>query len=450
MELNEPVMEELWPAPVATQPLAARIEVPGSKSQTNRLFVLAALADSPSVIHGALQARDTDLMVAALTSLGARFQFDAATGTYRVSPIDLPSQSSTPREVNIDVGLAGTVMRFVPPVAALVGGRFHFDGDDAARTRPVGGLLQALRQLGVVIESEHEPPSLPFTLVSNGITHAGEIFVDSNATSQYISGLLLAAPRLGITEIVTQASVPSQTHIEMTVAALRDRGVGVERGVYLDSPRGFGRELWWYVYPDPIRGGEMWVEPDLSNAAPFLAAALIAGGRVTIPGWPLGTTQPGVLVPGLLEYMGGVIDQKKNSLTAIGTGKIHGITIDLHNAGELVPTFAALAALADSPSRFTGVEHLRWHETNRLAALVNEINSLGGNARELRDGIEITPAPLHGGVWHTYGDHRMATAGALIGLRIPGVQVENIDTTAKTLPDFTKMWDALLAGSHRP
>ena len=430
---------ELWDAPLAHGPLDAVVEVPGSKSQTNRLLVLAALADRPSVIKGALRARDTELMVAGLRAFGTAFDtrgWDGADAVIEVRPAELPVDETR----TVDVGLAGTVMRFLPPVAALAGGATVFDGDDGARVRPMCGLVSALRELGAEVNATtlpHGELGLPLTVRAGHAVARGAAMVDASASSQFVSALLLAAPRFahGL-RLTAVGSVPSRPHIEMTVAALRERGVEVEE----PTPNQ------WVVRPGPIRGGEMLIEPDLSNAAAFLAVALVAGGQVAVPRWPTTTTQPGRLVPGILHRMGGSAQLGSDQLSVTGTGQVKGIDIDLSVAGELAPTIAALAALADSPTRITGVAHLRGHETDRLAALVSEINGLGGDARELPDGIAINPAPLHGGVWRTYHDHRMATAGALIGLRVPEVQVENIATTGKTLPGFAALWQRLVGG----
>jgi 3-phosphoshikimate 1-carboxyvinyltransferase len=430
----------LWEAPLASGPLDARVEIPGSKSLTNRLLVLAALADGPGVLRGALRSRDADLMIGALRSLGVSITEGDAPSTLHVTPGPLTG------DVDVDCGLAGTVMRFLPPVAALATGPVRFDGDPPARVRPKAPVLRALHALGVEVtgpDGEGLPSHLPFTIGGRGGLRGGQVDVDASASSQFVSGLLLAAARFeqGLSLRHVGTTLPSLPHIEMTVATLREVGVVVD-----DSRDGI-----WVVEPGPIAARDVRVEPDLSNAAPFLAAALVAGGSVSIPGWPAATTQPGALVPGLLEQMGGTSSLSDPStgsgtgvLTVTGDGTIHGIDVDLHAAGELAPTFAALAALADSPSRLRGIAHLRGHETDRLAALATEINRLGGQAEETRDGLVITPRPLRGAVWRSYADHRMATSGALLGLRVPGVQVEDVETTAKTLPGFAGLWQAML------
>jgi 3-phosphoshikimate 1-carboxyvinyltransferase len=424
-----------WPAPHAEAPVTAAVTLPGSKSVTNRALVLAALADGPGVVRRALRSRDADLMASALRALGATLVTSDETASgidYTVTPGPIRGGA------RIDAGLAGTVMRFVPPVAALADGPVAFDGDPHARKRPMGPILDALRALGARVDGD----ALPFTV--RGPLTGGEVTLDASASSQFVSGLLLAAARFekGVSVRHVGPPVPSQPHIRMTVHMLRVAGVRVD-----DSEPDV-----WRVEPGPIAAREWVIEPDLSNAAPFLAAALVTGGTVTVPGWPLETTQAGDALRDLLARMGGEVRLESPSgesadLVVTGTGEITGIEADLREVGELTPTIAALAALASTPSRISGVAHLRGHETNRLAALVTEINRLGGDAEETEDGLVIRPRPLHGGLFHSYDDHRMATAGAVIGLAVPGVEVENIATTGKTLPEFPRMWAAMLG--HR-
>jgi 3-phosphoshikimate 1-carboxyvinyltransferase len=425
----------LWDAPLADGPLDATIEVPGSKSLTNRLLVLAALADGSGTLRGALRSRDADLMIGALRALGTTITEGEAPSTLHVEPGALTGG------VEIDCGLAGTVMRFLPPVAALASGPVRFDGDPAARVRPMLPVLAALHALGVGVSADGPelPSHLPFTVHGTGRVAGGSVDVDASESSQFVSALLLAAARFErrLTLRHIGATLPSLPHIDMTVATLRDVGVEVD-----DSRDGI-----WEVAPGPIAARDVRVEPDLSNAAPFLAAALVAGGTVRVPGWPAATTQPGAMVPELLERMGGTATLDGDVLTVTGTGEIHGIDVDLRAGGELAPTFAALAALADSPTRLRGIAHLRGHETDRLAALATEITRLGGQCEETRDGLVITPRPLHGAVFRTYADHRMATSAALLGLRVADLRVEDVATTAKTLPGFDGLWLRMLAGA---
>ena len=417
-------MTNSWTAPVAQGPIQWTQPIPGSKSITNRAFILAALADSPSLLHNPLTSRDTDLMAQALRSLGVGVEAEG--DDIRITPGELSGGF-------IDCGLAGTVMRFIPPVAALASGPVEIDGDEQARVRPMATMSQALRELGVEVSAD----TLPMTVTSTGVPAGGELTIDASGSSQFVSGLLLSAPRYeqGITVRHEGGTLPSMPHIEMTVAMLRQAGVEVEEG-----------ENWWKVHPGTIQGGTWKIEPDLSNATPFLAAALVTGGVLTVNDWPATTTQPGDAFRQIIMDMGATAEQTPEYFRAVGNpeGKLNGIELDMSQIGELTPTVAALAALADTPSRLTGIAHLRGHETDRLKALATEINNLGGDVTELEDGLEINPAPLHGGLWKSYADHRMATAGAIIGLRVEGVEVDDIDTTAKTLPGFAQMWEKML------
>ncbi|WP_375476697.1 3-phosphoshikimate 1-carboxyvinyltransferase [uncultured Jatrophihabitans sp.] len=419
-----------WAAPRASAPVRATVELPGSKSLTNRLLLLAALADSPSRVVRPLRARDTDLMADALRVLGARIVDDG------------PDLAITParqlRAGNVDTGLAGTVMRFVPPIAALADGPVTFDGDEYARERPMTTMVDGLRQAGVEVD-DGGTGRLPFTIHGRGAVPGGLVQIDASASSQFVSGLLLAGARYdkGIEVIHTGADrVPSQPHVDMTLAVLRAAGVDAtapEPGV-------------WRVAPGPIAGGSRVVEPDLSNAAPFLAAALVTGGTVRVPGWPARTTQPGDELRPLLAAMGADVRLTANRLTVAGRGVIRGIDVDLRDVSELATVIAVLAALAESPSQLRGLGHMRGHETDRLAALFAELTALGGDVVEHPDALTITPAPLHGGRWRAYADHRMATAGAVLGLAVDGVQIDDIGATTKTLPDFPGMWSTMLAG----
>lgn len=421
-------MSLYWSAPRATGPLDWEQPIPGSKSITNRAYILAALADSPSILRNPLQSRDTRLMEAALESMGVVFRHEGNDVHVKPGPL---------HGATIECGLAGTVMRFVPPVAALANGPVRIDGDPQARKRPMGTMLSALRSLGVEVEGE----GLPFAISSTSVPVGGAVTIDASGSSQFVSGLLLSGARFGEGITVTHEGgpLPSLPHIEMTCAMLRQAGVEVEES-----------NNTWRVSPGPIAGGEWNIEPDLSNATPFMAAAAVAGGRVTIPQWPQHTTQPGAEMCEILQAMGAHVEQTEDSVTVIGAadGNLHGIEKHMGDIGELTPTVAALCALASSPSRLNGIAHLRGHETDRLTALATEINALGGKVTELSDGLYIEPAQLHGGKWHSYADHRMATAGAIIGLRVKGVEVEDINTTAKTLPGFAGMWEEMLEAAR--
>ena len=426
--------ERSWPAPLAEGSIDAVVTVPGSKSATNRALVLAALADGPSTITDGLLARDTALMVAALAQLGIGIdQVGAGDGnaTWRVTPGSLVAAG------RIDVGLAGTVMRFVPPVAALATGTTDFDGDPRARERPLGPMISALRDLGV--SCTDTGGFLPLRIDGTGSVRGGAVDIDASASSQFVSGLLLSGARFdeGLTLTHTGRSLPSQPHIAMTLHMLAEHGVRVN----FDAER-----TTWTLSPQPIAAIDRAIEPDLSNAGPFLAAAVATGGTVTVPGWPRHTTQAGDHLRGLLAQMGASVTLDDNGLTVTGPESIRGVDVNLADVGELTPVVAALCALADSPSQLRGIAHLRGHETDRLAALVEMITAFGGAARETPDGIAIEPTALHGATVSSYDDHRMATAAAVIGLVVPGVHVTGMDATTKTLPDFPGMWQRMLAG----
>jgi 3-phosphoshikimate 1-carboxyvinyltransferase len=338
--------------------------------------------------------------------------------------------------VKVDVGNAGTVMRFLPPLAALASGDVAFDGDPRSYERPLGPVIKALEELGVSIEHGGRY-SLPMKLHGTGKIPGGALTIDASASSQFLSALLLVAPSFenGIVATHKGGLLPSMPHIEMTVDMLRSFGAQVSVDTSAQS---------WSVKPGKLHGQDLVIEPDLSNAAPFLSLAMVCGGSVTIADWPSVTTQPGDQLRSIFTQMGAQVSMDERGLTLTGTGVIHGIDIDLHDVGELTPSIAAVAALADSPSHLRGIAHLRLHETDRLAALTREINALGGNVVEEESALHITPAPLRGGVFHTYDDHRLATAGAVLGLVVPGIEVENIATTRKTLPDFPGLWSSLL------
>jgi 3-phosphoshikimate 1-carboxyvinyltransferase len=424
---------DAWPAPTAAEPVSATVAVPGSKSATNRALVLAALADGPSTVSEALAARDTRLMAQALASLGVDIR---EVGTDAVGNVDWQVTPGFLRGgVSIDVGLAGTVMRFLPPVAALATGSVDFDGDPRARERPLGPMLDALRALGVAVTDTGG--FLPLRIDGTGAVRGGVVDIDASASSQFVSGILLSAARFddGLTLTHTGRDLPSQPHIAMTLHMLGEHGVHVA----FDADTAT-----WSLAPAPIRAVDRRIEPDLSNAGPFLAAAMATAGTVTIPGWPRHTTQAGDDLRGLLAEMGGHVDLHADGLTVSGPGAIRGIDVDLGQVGELTPVIAALAALAKTPSRLRGIAHLRGHETDRLAALAEMLTAFGGSATETEDGLFIEPSTLHGATVSSYGDHRMATAAAVIGLVVPGVCILDIGTTAKTLPDFTRMWQRML------
>ena len=415
------------------EPINAKISIPGSKSATNRALILAAIAKTPSRLRKPLSSRDADLMVKGLQSLGCKIdEIKTAQGfDYQITPQKLTGPTQ------IDVGNAGTVMRFLPPIASLATGLIHFDGDARSHERPLEPVIKALEQLGASIEHGNRY-RLPLTINGSGGIKGGEVEVDASASSQFISALMLLGPatKNGLTIRNIGKSLPSMPHIEMTIQMLRQFGATVEVN-----------ENSWTVRSGDLSGQDLTIEPDLSNAAPFMAAAMICGGSVEILDWPKSTSQPGDQLRDIFAKMGARIEQNNEGLKISGSGKINGIDIDLHNVGELTPSIAAVAALASTQSTLRGIAHLRLHETDRLAALANEINNLGGDVTEGPGELLIKPAKLIASqIFKSYEDHRMATAGAIIGLAVKDLIVENIETTKKTLPNFPGMWQEMLNG----
>ncbi len=428
-------MADPWPAPRARGPVHATVSLPGSKSLTNRALVLASLADGPSVVRRALRSRDTLLMARALGDLGA--VVETGGDDWAVTPAQAGGAG---RDVDVDCGLAGTVMRFVPPVAALTSGTTTFDGDPHMRSRPIGEVLGALRALGVAVVDDGRG-ALPFRIDGTGSVRGGTVVLDASGSSQFVSSLLLAGARYdqGVDVRHDGKPVPSLPHIEMTIAMLREQGVTVDDA---DANR-------WAVAPGPIAALDREIEPDLSNAAPFLALAAVSGGTVTVRDWPRATTQAGDALRGILAAMGCSVDLTDAGLVVAGppAGELAGVDLDLHDVGELAPAVAALCAVASSPSHLRGIAHIRAHETDRLAALAAELGGLGADVEEHPDGLSLRPGGthggLHGGLFHTYADHRMAHAGVIVGAAVDDVLVEDVATTGKTFTDFAPFWAGL-------
>ena len=418
----------MWSAPFrASKPISGAINIPGSKSVTNRALVLSALASSPSTLRRGLRSRDTDLMIKALSSLGVKIEIEE--DLWKITPAPLMGP------VGIDVGNAGTVMRFLPPLASLAKGLISFDGDLRSHQRPLAPVIKALENLGVSIEHQGRY-SLPLVINGAGYITGGEVEIDASASSQFLSSLLLVAPLMkqGLRIKNVGKSLPSKPHIEMTIAMLAQYGAVVDTSI----------DNQWSVEPTTLSGVDLVIEPDLSNAAVFMAAPILCGGEVIIKDWPRKTTQPGDQLRQIFSEMGGEIDFVDQGLRVRSSGHIRGIDIDLGDVGELTPVIAALASLADSPSYLRGIGHLRLHETDRLSALKNELTALGAEVLEEESALRINPKPMKAGVFHTYEDHRLATAGAVIGLVTPGIEVENIATTRKTLTDFPGLWKSLV------
>ncbi len=432
--LPQPAADPVWRAPRADDAVQATVSVPGSKSLTNRKLVLAALADGPSTLTSPLHSEDSERMIAALRALGVEITEVPGAGAF--GPDLLVTPPATFRgDVEIDCGQAGTVMRFVAPLAGLADGDVTLTAHASALHRPMGEMIKALREIGADVD-DGGTWSLPFTVRGRGHIRGGEVTIDASGSSQFVSGLLLAAPRfdVGLHLVHSGERLPSAPHIEMTIETLARRGIQVEH----PTPHE------WVVPAGTLRGRDAAIEPDLSNAAPFLAAAMLMEGSVTIPGWPASSTQPGALLPEILTVLGGRASRRGGALTVTGGPRIAGVDLDLSAASGLAPTLFALAAFADAPTTLHGIGHIRGHETNRIDALIGNLRNIGGRAEELPDGIRIIPAPLHGGLWRAHHDHRIATAGALIGLRVPGIEVDHIETTAKTMPEFPQLWARML------
>jgi 3-phosphoshikimate 1-carboxyvinyltransferase len=433
-----------WLAPAADGPVRAHITITGSKSMTNRALVLAALADTPSTVVHPLHARDTLLMRQAVVSLGATITESGKDG--QASWYIRPGEPATDTTVN--VGNAGTVMRFVPPVAALTRVSVAFRGDARASQRPIGPVLAALRELGAVIDDGGRG-AIPFTVRGTGSVTGGAVTLDASSSSQLVSGLLLAAPRFdkGVEVAHRGPRVPSTPHIDMTVRMLRDAGAQVD--AWSQAPRSGAAPDTWRVQPGTLDPGEVIVQPDLSNAVPFLAAAVATGGTVTIRDWPAVTSQPAGQIIGVFQSLGAAVAHGSDGLTLTGPGSVQPVTADLGDFSESAPVIAALAAFASGPSRLTGIGHMRRHETDRLAALATEINALGGDVRELPDGLEIRPRPLRaaGRPFESYDDHRLVMAAAVLGLMVPGITVSNAATVGKTFPGFPALWGSMAGRS---
>ncbi|MDT0156811.1 3-phosphoshikimate 1-carboxyvinyltransferase [Microbacterium sp. ARD32] len=423
-------------APESGSPVHASVTVPGSKSLTNRELMIAAIADGPGRLLRPLHSDDSRRMIEALRLLGVGIEEVPSDGEF--GPDLLVTPAHLTGGTTIDCGQAGTVMRFIAPLAGLAAEDVHLTADENALHRPMGTLITALRDLGVDVDDEGTW-SLPFTVRGRGRIRGGRVEIDASGSSQFVSGLLLAAPRfdVGLHLVHTGEHLPSLPHIDMTIESLSRRGIRIERPAVGE----------WLVEAGVPRAKDVAIEPDLSNAAPFLGAAMLTGGEVSISGWPLHSTQPGALLPEILHAMGAHTGRHAGALTVRAGDGIRGLELDLSAASELTPTIAGLAAFADGPTTIRGVAHIRTHETDRISALAGNLRALGGEVEELADGLRITPRRLQGGSWPAHHDHRMATTGALVGLRTPGVEIDDIGTTAKTLPEFTLLWERMLTGA---
>lgn len=450
---STPPPGEAWPAPSSTSPVAATVTLPGSKSLTNRHLIIAALSEHPTRLRGVLVSRDTDLMIQALTNLGAKFRrIDGDPTALQVTPITL---HATTGDITIDAGLAGTVMRFIPGVAAGTNATVMVDGDEQSYARPMGPVIDGLSQAGVHITADGQDPvtRLPLTVHGKGVPSGGTVEIDAGGSSQFVSALLLVGATFhqGLDLRHTGQHTPSPEHIAMTIDVLEAAGVTVTT----PEPNR------WVVEPGPITATDIAVEPDLSNAGPYLAAAVATGGTVTVPYWPAETTQIGDRWRDILPKFGATVTFEPNAGTDFGNLTVSGSRTpdgtpvitgagELSDLAELTPTTAALALLADGPTTLTNIGHLRGHETDRLTALHDEAQKLDATIEEGDDyltfggGYNLRPARLE-----SYADHRMATFAAIIGLRVAGTVITDVATTAKTMPDFPTAWTHLAAGESQ-
>jgi 3-phosphoshikimate 1-carboxyvinyltransferase len=454
---------EWWNAPAVSGPIDAELTLPGSKSLTNRLLLLAALGDRPTTIVGALDSDDSTAMRSALVQLGAGLEETEVDGEPALHVTPLSLRPAPPEHRVIDVNQAGTVMRFIPVIAALIGGTTDFLAHESALARPMGPLFNALRSAGAhaltlsrdtagafTAVGDDDAATLPARIVSveaaSGAaddTSRDELAfeVDASTSSQFLSALLLGVNAQSRPARIRHIGgrIPSRAHVSMTVETLRDFGVVVDE---------IG-ENEWRVTPGVTSPEIIRVEQDLSNAGPFLAAAMVTGGRVRVPGWPLTTTQIGDRWREILVQLGATVNLEVTSpdagtLTVTGPERI--LPADIDDSAELAPVLAALLALAEGTSRLSGIAHLRGHETDRLAALAHEMTVLGAKVEETEDGLIIQGTRSPQAADHlSYHDHRMATAAALWGLVAPGTRVESIGVTAKTMPSFPEMWARVAA-----
>jgi len=422
-----------------TAPPDAVVRVPGSKSITNRALVCAALAGGRSTLSNVGFSDDTEAMLDCVARLGAdvRVDRDAATA-YVVGTAGVLA----PGPIELDTRLAGTTSRFVTALVALGRGRYRIDGAGPLRARPMGPLHDALVELGASVEPEGEPGHLPVVIETTGLT-GGRLAMPGDVSSQFVTALLLVGPATaqGI-EIELTTELVSRPYLDMTAAVMGwfgvDDAVVEERRVA--------------VRPGRYRRTERVVEPDASSAAYLWAAAAITGGRVAVPGLSSASLQGDVGFAGVLARMGAQVEERPDprgaSMTEVrGTGFLHGIDVDLADLSDTVPTLAAVAAFADGPTRISGVGFIRSKESDRIGALVGELRRCGVEADEEPDGLVVRPGAdgPHGARVRTFGDHRIAMAFALIGLRVPGIEIEDPDVVGKSFPGFWSALDALVA-----
>ncbi len=417
------VTEVLAVEPI-TSPLDMTVRVPGSKSVTNRALVAAALADGESHLRGLLVADDTEAMVTALRSLDVVIDLDASSGA---AVVHGTAGRLPVRPVVVDARQSGTTARFLAPLLALGSGPYRLDGSEQLRARPMGPTIDALVALGVRVEAAGEPGRLPISVIGGGLT-GGEVALAGDTSSQFLSGLLLAGPMLrdGLVVRLTTEAV-SRPYLDLTVATMSAFGAVVDQP---DSAT-------FAVAPGGYRPTGYEIEPDASAASYFFAAAAICGGRVRVEGLGSGTIQGDLAFVSVLERMGARVEVADGWTEVTGTGVLHGVDVDMSQISDTAQTLAAVAVFAEGPTRATGIGFIRRKETDRIAAVVTELVRCGVDAREDVDGFTIRPgAGPHPARVRTYDDHRMAMSFALLGLRIPGIEIEDPGCVAKTYPRY--------------
>ena len=418
----EPVSADLPITPLDAPPDAV-VRLPGSKSITNRALVCAALASGETTLAGALFADDTEAMTEAVRSLGADVSCHPEEALVRVRGTDGTVGASG--GTVIDARMSGTTGRFLAPVAALSQHQVTIDGHAQLRARPFGDLVDALRGLGVAVDSPSGGDGLPLRV--RGPLRSGEATVAADRSSQFLSGLMLAGPLVpgGLTLRVDGRAV-SRSYVEMTAAVMRSFGAVVE--LASDAVRVEGGR-----YSSP---GRFVVEPDASSASYFWAAAAVTGGTVRVDGLGADSIQGDARFAWLLEAMGASV-ATADGCTQVTGGALRGIDVDLCDMSDTAPTLAVVASLADSPTTVEGIGFVRGKESDRIAAVVTELRRCGVHARELADGFAVEPgAALAGARIRTYDDHRVAMAFAVLGLVVPGIRIENPGCVAKTFPGF--------------
>lgn len=420
-------------------PARGIVSVPGSKSINNRALLLAALAQGTSTLHGALDSDDTRIFAACLQALGFLVEHDRAAATFTVEGCGGALPAVPGGKADLFVGNAGTAARFLLALAGLGRAPVRFDGVAAMRKRPMGDLLDLLAAQGAHIEAEGAPGCLPLTLTGGGLP-GGALRLDPSRSSQQVSAALMVAPFAAAdTALTLTGEIVSEPYIAMTIAMMADWGVAVER-------------------PEPIslivRAGQRYrakpayaVEPDASSASYFFAAAAVTGGRVTVRGLSRASLQGDALFVDALAAMGAQVTESADGLTVAGPAQLSGATLDMNAISDTAPTLAAIAPFASGPVTITGVEHMRWKETDRVRAMATELARMGADVEERRDGLVIRPSALRRARVATYDDHRMAMALAVAGLAGPGVEIEDPGCTSKTFPTFFAALDELRAQS---